>query len=329
MPDGFSLDPILGAPLLGTWLASLLFGIVIVEGYKYFTTFPDDSPLRKGLVMLVLGLCVTALVGDYATTYYPTVTFWGNLEALGATPWSLPLASFVNTITATIVDTYLIHRLYTLTKNLWVTIFLYGLLILALGGYMIVFVLLAMRCNQQQLHIETIGAFVNFIAVAVVDILTAAGLIWKLWTMRSNFAQTNTFLNRVMVGAIQTGSVTAVCSLLILATFVNNPNNAVSAFFLYQFAPLYTLTLLFNFNLRQAGRSATSKTSESRNGNTNILLAEGIHVHRTTLVTMNPTDSVADATNRRLDDLEEIKHNPNGSDVGDHGARNVMVKMKN
>ncbi|KAJ6481525.1 hypothetical protein C8R47DRAFT_1218301 [Mycena vitilis] len=219
---------------------------------------------------------------------------------------------------------------FAMTKNLWVTIFLYGLLLLALGGYMIVFVLLAMRRNQEQLHIETIGAFVNFIAVAIVDILTAAGLIWKLWTMRSSFAQTNTFLNRVMVGAVQTGSLTAMCSLLILATFVSNPNNAVSAFFLYQFASLYTLTLLFNFNLRQAGRSTTSKTSESRHGNINILLGEGIRTPPPTFIrTLLLIWSLVDATNRRLDDLEEIKHNPNGSDVGDHGARNVMVKMKN
>ncbi|KAJ6481526.1 hypothetical protein C8R47DRAFT_590605 [Mycena vitilis] len=327
MPAGFTLDTILGALLLGTWVASILFGVVIVEAYKYFTTFPEDSWLRKGFVIFVLSLCTTALVGDYGTTYYPTVTYWGNVEALGITFWSLPLSSFVNTILATIVDSYLIYRLHTLMKNIWLTIFLYGLLVLAMGGYLIVFILLVEGRNQQEVHIETIGAIVNFIAVALVDLLTAAGLIWKLRTMKSNFSQTNTFLNRVMVGAVQTGSVTAVCSLLILATFVNNSRTDVSTFFLFQFAPLYTLTLLFNFNLRQAGRSATSKTSESRNGNTNIMLSDGIRVQHTHVVTMDPTDSVVDATNRRLDELEEIKHNPNSSE--EHSARNVMVRMKN
>ncbi|KAJ7627982.1 hypothetical protein DFH06DRAFT_1338809 [Mycena polygramma] len=397
MPAGFSLDTILGALLLGTWVASILFGVVIVEACRLVTSLPticnncgehvavtiasrfvtaSDTVsigrrlpcappprhrlLRRAIVLtvavedsdgqifhyvpgrlvaakrlrdFVLSLCATALAGDYGMTYYPTVTYWGNVEALGITMLlectSLPLSSFVNTILATIVDSYLIYRLHTLMKNIWVTLFLYGLLILAMGGYLIVFILLVEGRNQQEIHIETIGAIVNFIAVAVVDLSTAAGLIWKLRTMKSNFAQTNTFLNRAMVGAVQTGSVTAVCSLLILATFVNNSQTDVSTFFLFQFAPLYTLTLLFNFNLRQAGRSATSKTSESRNGNTNIMLSEGIHVQRTHVVTMDPTDSVVDATHRRLDDLEEIKHNPNSSDVEEHSARNVMVKMKN
>ncbi|KAJ7983243.1 hypothetical protein DFH06DRAFT_1441055 [Mycena polygramma] len=316
-----ALDPILGAVLLGTWFASILYGIVLMEAWKYFTVFSDDSWTRKSLAMVTLAFCTAALVGDYGTAYLPMVTFWGNVVELGN---ALSLSSFANTILATIVDSYLIYRLHTLAKNLWITMFLYALLLLALGGYMVVFVLLVTGRVITERPTETIGAIINFITVAVVDLLTAVGLIWKLRSMRSNFAHTNTFLNRVMVGAVQTGSVTAMCSLLILVTFLNNPDDDVSTFFLFQFGPLYTLTLLFNFNLRRGPGSLASRTSESRTGrNTDTMRMDGIHVHRTAIVTMDPIDSVVDAAHRRLDDLEEVKHN--NSDVESLSARNVKV----
>ncbi|KAJ6455905.1 hypothetical protein C8R47DRAFT_1328847 [Mycena vitilis] len=328
---GLALDPIIGALLLGTWGASILTGVVIVQAYTYFTSFPDDPLHRKALVSLVLALCAAALAADYATTYYPAVTFWGQIEGLTTIFWSLPMASFVNTLIACIVNSYLIFRLYTLTKNIWVMLTLYALLTLALGGQLIVFILLLRKTDITERHTETIGAIIDFIAMATVDLLTAGGLIWKLRTMRSTFAPTNTFLNRVMLGAIQTGSVTAVCSLLILATFLNNPDSDVSTFFMFQFAPLYSLTLLFNFNLRRPNglRSGTSKTSESRNGNTGLMRSEGIHVHRTAVVTMDPIDPAVSAAQRRLDALDEVKHHSNSDLESFNGPHEMADFVKN
>ncbi|KAJ7631587.1 hypothetical protein DFH06DRAFT_1337565 [Mycena polygramma] len=339
-----ALDPILGAMLLGTWGASILTGVVIVQAYTYFTSFPDDPLHRKALVSLVLALCAAALAADYATIYYPAVTFWGQIEGLTTIFWSLPMASLVNTLIACIVNSYLIFRLYNLTKSIWLMLSLYTLLTLALGGQLIVFILLLRKTDITERHTETIGAIIDFIAMATVDLLTAGGLIWKLRTMRSTFAPTNTFLNRVILGAIQTGSVTAVCSLLILATFLNNPDNDVSTFFMFQFAPLYSLTLLFNFNLRRPNglRSGTSKTSESRNGNTGLVRSEGIrefsfysptpttpNVHRTAIVKMDPIDPAVTAAQHRLDALDEVKHHSN-SDVESFNGRHEMAdSMKN
>ncbi|KAJ7983232.1 hypothetical protein DFH06DRAFT_1467084 [Mycena polygramma] len=291
---------------------------------SYFSTFPDDSWFRKGLVVLLLTLCGGALLGEYGTTYLPAVTYWGDVQGLTTVFWTLPLAQFSNAIVSTIVDCYLIYRFYALSKSLWMTLILYAITIVALGGFMVVLVLLPKRSITDRPTL-TIGAIIDFSCTAVVDVLIAAGLIWKLRGMKSNFSHTNTFLKRVMIGAVRTGSITAICSILVLVTFLNNKDTDVSTFFSFQFAPLYTLTLLFNFNLRRATglRSGTSKTSESRNGNTNTMRMDGIQVHRTMHVTMDPISSVGDATTRRLDDLEEVKHH--SSDVESLSARNLDI----
>ncbi|KAJ6550030.1 hypothetical protein B0H19DRAFT_1264893 [Mycena capillaripes] len=340
-----ALDGIFGALLLGTWAASILFGLVVGEAYKYFTTFPNDAWKYKGFVIVALAVCCAALLGDYANTYLPTVTYWGDVEAIQKVYWPLPLYSISNTLLAIIVDCFLIHRLHTLSKNIWLTILLYALIALAVGvprvsisfvewltpsiqltGYLMGFIPLVIGSGTlADRNKAKVGAIINFITMVVVDMLTAAGLIWKLRTMRSSFANTNSFLNRVMVGAVQTGVTTSVCSILLLITFLNNPQSNVATFFIFQFAPLYTLTLLYNFNLRpKPGVSGTSKTSGSRNGNHNIVM-EGIHVHRTAIVTM---DSSTEANRRRMEegDNSMSKQDP---EVESMSARKVTVTTLN
>ncbi|KAJ7831020.1 hypothetical protein B0H14DRAFT_1188199 [Mycena olivaceomarginata] len=322
------LDNIFGALLLGSWLASILFGLVVAQAFRYFTMFPEDPWSRKGLVILVLTLSVLALIGDYANTYLPTVTYWGDLEAIQKVYWPLPLYSIANTVLAFIVDCYLIHRFYTLSKNIFATLFLYALILLALSGYLMgVIPLLTGSGNLADRDRAKIGAMINFITIVVCDILIAAGLIWKLRSMRSNFAHTNSFMNRVMIGAIQTGSATSVCSILLLVTFLNDPESNVATFFIFQFAPLYSLTLLLNFNIRRSsGLSGTSrsKTSESRGGNNNNnIIMDGIQVHRTAIVTMDPTDSELEAARRRMDEENGIKQDPDAESLG---ARKVQLR---
>ncbi|KAJ6486544.1 hypothetical protein C8R47DRAFT_1320974 [Mycena vitilis] len=305
------MDEILGMLLVGTWIASVLFGVVLVEAHKYFSLFPNDSWMRKGLVLLLLALCVAAMIGEYGTTYYPMVTYWGDVEVLFKIFWTLPLESFANAISGIVVDCYLIYRFYKLSKNIWATLFLYAVLVVALGGYLIVFVLVATRQNIKYQSIETKGAIIYSIAQAVADVLIAAGLIWKLRSMKSSFKQTNTFLNRVMVGALRTGSITALCAILILVIFLHNKYSDLSTLFSFQLAPLYTLTLLFNFNLRGMyiqPSITTPKISESGNGILNsTLLFSGIQIHRTAIVTMDPIDSIVDTNRHRLEVLEEAK----------------------
>ncbi|KAJ7116244.1 hypothetical protein C8R43DRAFT_1154973 [Mycena crocata] len=315
-----SFDGIFGTLLFGTWFASFLSGLVAAEAYTYFTTFSNDSWSRKGLVGLSLIICVAALVGDYANAYLPTVTYWGNVEAIVKVYWPLPLYSIMNMLLAFIVESFLIHRFYTLSKNIWATIFLYALVLLGVAGYLMGFIPLVRGSSYADREKARIGALINFISMVVCDVLTAAGLIWKLHSMKTNFKDTRTFMNRVIVGSIHTGTATSLCSILLLVTFLNNPQSNVATFFVYQFAPLYALTLLFNFNLRRHGANGgTTKASESRGGGHSNILMDGIRVQHSAIVTMDPTDSELEAARRRTEDGSIKKE----LDTDAYGARRV------
>ncbi|KAJ7605858.1 hypothetical protein DFH06DRAFT_1150341 [Mycena polygramma] len=307
-----ALDQLLGMLLLGTWLSSILFGVVLVEATKYFSSFPNDSWMRKGLVMLVLTLCVAAMVGEYGNAYLPTVTYWGDFKGLTTL---FPLASFASALISSIVDCYLIHQFYTLSKNIWATLVLYALMLLTVGGYLVIFVLLPTASRTHE-HTLTIGIIINFSAQAAVDVLIAAGLIWKLRSMKTTFKNTNTsaassfkFLNRVMVGAVRTGSPTAICSVLALVMYLHAPKGDVSTFFFLQFAPLYMLTLLSNFNVRRYGQQVgMAQTTETGPGIPRVAAnSSEIHIHRTAIVFTDPIESVV-ATTTSSDDLEKNQH---------------------
>lgn len=80
--------------LIGSWLASILYGLVLIQLFRYFRMYPNDAPLRKGIVASSMLFCTAALVADYANVYLvsldlfnyscvvemfsqPTVSFWG------------------------------------------------------------------------------------------------------------------------------------------------------------------------------------------------------------------------------------------------------------
>ncbi|KAJ6455903.1 hypothetical protein C8R47DRAFT_1328845 [Mycena vitilis] len=135
---------------------------------------------------------------------------------------------------------------------------------LALGGYLVVFILQATQRDMAQRQMKTIGASVNLIAVAVVDLLTAGGLIWELDVKPVDLRERPSHLE-------------------------------VSAFLTFQIAPLYTLTLLFYFNAWRADEdeeALSSKPPTSRKAGYKTTLRVALRWSHLTLPTRLYTDAI-------------------------------------
>ncbi|KAJ7182333.1 hypothetical protein C8R43DRAFT_1115973 [Mycena crocata] len=111
----------------------------------------------------------------------------------------------------------------------------------------------------------------------------------------------NAQIQRLVIGIIQTGTATSVIAIsVIVAYYIGmNESNAPTAFH-YLIGPVYMLTLLYNYNLRKqdgasdTSRSGMGRTTDSRHNGTNICM-DGIQVHRTAIVSMDPPDGNAPA----------------------------------
>ncbi|KAJ7600025.1 hypothetical protein C8J56DRAFT_1037642 [Mycena floridula] len=285
-------NDVFGSVLIGTWIASALYMLVVLQSWRYFQQFPDDNKIRRALVCSALFICTLALTAEYVYVYLYTVTYWGNVELVSKQYWPAPLYVTSNTVIGTIVNSFMIHRFYSLSKNIWMTIVLGLMTLTALAGSFMVGIMLQIFSTlADRPKIET-ATLLWTISSAGADFSIAMALIWQLRRMKSAFKETQTLIRRIIIGTIQTGCTTTIVAIVALVTYLANPQSNVPTALEFPQGPLYVLTLLYNLNLRRHYTpNATGRTTSETRGNGNNILMDGIQVHRTAIVTMDPTES--------------------------------------
>ncbi|KAF8218171.1 hypothetical protein K438DRAFT_19755 [Mycena galopus ATCC 62051] len=287
-------DTEFGTSLLGSWLGSLFCGVAFSQAYHYFSNFPNDTLLRKGFVTASLFFCVLGLVGEYVDVYKPTVTLWGNPAVLLDETWSVPLYTISNALVGIIVNSFLISRFYSLSKNILISVVL---CLIALLAFIMAFISVLLYRGVANIQKALPLALVWTISSAVADVSIATSLVWTLRGMRSTSTDTNRLIRRVILIAIQNGCTTSLLAIGGMIASIILPNSNVAEVFLFQLGPAFVCTLLSNFNLREAGKSGSRTQTNLPNLNTTIVI-DGIHVLRTAIVT---TDGEIEMGSRKGD----------------------------
>ncbi|KAJ7249513.1 hypothetical protein B0H12DRAFT_1121945 [Mycena haematopus] len=285
-----ALDYGFGTSLIGSWFASILCGVAYAQAFAYFAAFPNDSWVRKGLVTATLVFSLLGLVGVYADVYEPAVTFWGNPAALLTETWSVPMYSVANAAQALTVNSYLLSRFYSVSKNIFVTSILALVVVCAfVAGLLAVFLFPGVTNFEK----AKTAAYVWIIISVTSDVSIAASLVWTLRGMKTNFRDTNRLVRRVIVISIQNGCATSLCAISAMIAIIFKIDTNLPAVFVFLLSPLYVLTLLSNFNMRSGGgTSSGSRTwSSSRNGATSNIVINGLHVQRTAVMVVDPATS--------------------------------------
>ncbi|KAJ6465688.1 hypothetical protein C8R45DRAFT_490540 [Mycena sanguinolenta] len=284
-------DGLLGPILISSWLTAVLYGVTICKAWEYVTVYPKTVRFRKGLLLACVVTSSLAIIAEFANVYYPTVTFWGNTAAIQRQYWPVPVYVICNSLTGVLVDGFLIHRVYRLSDNIWVALFLGIFVTLALAGSIMVSVIITVANQISSRDRAADAALVWTIGTAGSDIFITLALIWKLCTMRTAFISTDSLIRRLAIGAIQTGSTTSTISVATLVAYyiAKDGSNAPTAFH-YLISPLYLLTLLYNFNLQPHGRVSNSGTSGVGDSRTPNFCMDGIQVHRTTVISTELAD---------------------------------------
>ncbi|KAJ7828641.1 hypothetical protein B0H13DRAFT_2289941 [Mycena leptocephala] len=284
-------DPF-GSILIGSWLASILFGLVLNQTFQYFKMYPKDPLSRKGIVVCSLAFCSAALVADYANVYLPTITFWGNTERVQKQYWPVPMYVTMNTCVGVIVNGFLIHRFYSISKNIVVCIVLWVFVMMGFVGSVLVAITIQVFSAFSARDKAEMSALVWLISTATADIAIAGALIWKLRSMKTGFKGTQSLIRRLTIQAVQTGATTSVVSIVTLVSYmVKNESNVPTAC-CYLIGPLYLLTLFYNLNRRQHDIGPSGSGRATSDGNSGMRM-DGIHVHRTALVTVEADPNVA------------------------------------
>ncbi|KAJ7653081.1 hypothetical protein DFH06DRAFT_1330486 [Mycena polygramma] len=341
-------DLFFGTALIGSWASSILLGLCFAQGSHYFMTYPNDSYGRKGLVICSLLFSVVALAGAYADVYLPLIIHWGNIELALAETWGVPVYTIFNGLIAVIVNSYLISRYYSLSKNIFVTVFLLVLTLMQFVMACLSILLFPSASNISASQSATPDynpamqaqksqrlVFIWAISSAACDVLIAVALVWTLRGMKTTFTTTKRLIQRVMISAIQNGVATSAVTIAgMLAVIIRIETSSAFSLSPPRFssasAPLYTLTLLSNFNLCENGRSGSRNlpSSNSNNTPTNIVL-EGIHVRRTVVATHDPSESEIEEAGRQQVGERVLVHPKQDSYAGPFDGQQIKVQKFN
>ncbi|KAF9023274.1 hypothetical protein BDZ89DRAFT_1162836 [Hymenopellis radicata] len=288
-------DP-LGSILIGSWISSMLFMLIITKTITYYTSFKSDALRLKLFVAFAVTVDTLSLIGDYADVYLYTVSHWGDQVFLRSQYWPFALYLTTTGVTGLLSQSFLVNRYYALTKNWLVCVFLAICIIVSFGGSVaMVFILVRFNEYSERFMIKT-PASLWLTTTAVTDILISLLLIWQLYKMKTSFKTTEHLIHRLMHTSMQTGTTTSVLALSILIFYLVNNTSNIATGLCFILSRVYVLTLLFNLTLRKIPKKEGTSSTDRGDSRCHIgpSIADGIHVQRTAVVHIeNSVDDLA------------------------------------
>ncbi|KAJ6581974.1 hypothetical protein B0H19DRAFT_1252128 [Mycena capillaripes] len=241
-----ALDGTLGVIQIGLVVATWLFGIVTLQTFNYYRTFPKDHKILKGLVGAIWFLELGHVLVSWHAMYLITVTFYGKPQHILSPPLSMTFATLFHALIAIGVQTFFVYRVHALSKKWLIPILCSILNLVRLGGNTLLFVEVVQNPVFALLTTKLEWVVILTSAIGpVVDVIIAAALIYYLWDHRtSKFEQTNRIIDTIIVWTIERTLLTSVTSILALILFLARRNDlSWFVFYLIQ-AKLFSNSML-------------------------------------------------------------------------------------
>jgi len=261
---------LVGPELVGVCVNWLLWGILTVQVYYYFTFYNDDWPIRT----LVIGLFIldsAQSIFSFTLTFKQLASGWGNLGPLSAPGWSFEGIAVFSGIISFCVQIFFAYRIYTLSKV--------RLKESSTERIAVVAVIVLIICTATAQCLAAFIATAKFVPinnVARISVLNPEISVWlggssacdvmititmvillRKAKQRSTFSTTHRMINKLMQNTVETGMVTAVTAVTELILFLVYPHTSLHIALLFMLAKLYTNTLLATLNSRQEKRSGS------------------------------------------------------------------------
>ncbi|KAI0089318.1 hypothetical protein BDY19DRAFT_137487 [Irpex rosettiformis] len=245
-----SLSTEVWAPIfIGTIFNVMLYGIMILQTYLYFTVYKRDRIWMKAYVALLFVCDSINCAFAIALVYIPFIKQFGNQNALANATWLSAADPAMTGIIACFVQLFFAWRIKVLT-----------------GSWPLVLVIASFSITQMfgglgtAIGMHTVPEYTEFqrlqviviiwlAASALTDTIITVSLVGYLGMHKTGFSSTDDSINRIIRLTVQTGMVTAVCAIVDLICFLVTPNGLHLAFNI-PLSKLYTNSLMSSLNSR-------------------------------------------------------------------------------
>ncbi|KAH8818931.1 hypothetical protein DL96DRAFT_1820293 [Flagelloscypha sp. PMI_526] len=257
-----AFDLTIGGLFLGCSINLYLYGLVFNQYLAYKTTKFDDRIWLRVLVAILFVIDTSETAVSFYAVWYFMVENYTNPSVLNYIVWMLPFCCATTAISALGVQSFLINRLYRLTRRFW----LYIVLIMAAVVASVCGTIACIQCgiifDATKLGPVIPLATVWMVTLASVDIIITVTLSRALWRRRTGLPGTNTIIHRCIRASIQSGLFSSVFALANIAGFFFWNNTYVYLIFGWPSGRIYSNSLLHTLVARKEHAEIANRTVE-------------------------------------------------------------------
>ncbi|EDR15199.1 uncharacterized protein LACBIDRAFT_301153 [Laccaria bicolor S238N-H82] len=314
-------DMTVGVLLLGLFFNTYLYGLVTYQFVVYHNTkFNDPLWIRAVVGILFVTDTLHSAVAVYAA-WDLCVTNYANPGVLGFVDWTIPFTAIATSVAAIVTQFFLAHRVLLLTKN--------KIIVAIIGTLSFLGFVFGIYAGVRSGIIKEVKNFAPLTPFVIcwlgfqtgADLLITVVLTFVLSRSRTGFQKTDSMINRLIRGAIQTGLFASIFALADLFSFLLHRETNLYAMFAFPIGRIYTNTLLDTLNARidlKSKNTTLDLDSEHTNAyrlqnqsqtlGTQSHTMHSIHVKRETVTDTSPPPEHSIDAKYVVDDSEVYAH---------------------
>ncbi|KAF9259138.1 hypothetical protein L218DRAFT_990212 [Marasmius fiardii PR-910] len=246
-------DPnlLLGSLEIGIYISTVLFGVLLMQGAKYWKLRKCDNNNKKvqGLVALLIILELGHSLASMGTVYFFTVTLTGLAVKPGSC-YSFSATLVFGTIIISLVQAFYVWRCYMFSNNVFLSL-IGNILILvqATGTFWLTYESWVAVTSPNPFMIQTNYAWLITTVLgvkALFDVYAAGSLCWylKRSLQEKPLDSTAKLVKRISFWTIETGLITSVASIVVLICFQLMKYNYVWVAIYLSLTKLYSISLI-------------------------------------------------------------------------------------
>ncbi|KAF8216941.1 hypothetical protein K438DRAFT_1798048 [Mycena galopus ATCC 62051] len=310
-----SIDGTLGEVQIALVVATWLFGILTLQTFNYFSAFPNDSKVLKGLVGVIWFLELGQTISCWHAMYIISVKFYGQTQHILVPPLSLVFAILFHAFIAIGVQTFFVYRVWVLSGHLPIPILCCVLNLVRLASNILLFAGVAKDRIYTSLTTKLRWEVIlTGTTSPVVDIIISASLIYYLRDLRdTTFRQTTQIVNTIVIWTLERTlltTATGVMQVVLYLALARRNDLSWLVFFLIQ-GKLFSNSLLASLNGRTRFRSPPGPRNTPAVRSTAI----DFNTVRTATSTNLNTDSEQDGTLPMHTIMSETTHTRTSQDI--------------
>lgn len=299
VPEDITL--LVGPLLLGYLFNWGLFGVLCLQMYIYFLSFPRDSIYVKSLVYGLFAVdCLQTAMTTHNAWHFLS-RGWGDLAVLGDPGWSWIAVPLFSGIVSCTVQLFFSWRIWKLSRSWWLPGII-ACVALAQGiSACVSGIWFAIINDITKISSLFPSATVWLGGSALADVMITISLVSYLAKANSGFSQTDDVISKLIRMTVETGAVTATAATAELILFLVYKTNNLHMIPALALAKLYTNTLLATLNARsevfngseRSRMSTTARGMEWRSNGTTVGSKKVSQRAEVTVTTHTMQDNVA------------------------------------